>query len=278
MKKLKDILKRKMGFIHYNANSDNYLQIETEFIDFVFETQELAEIVRKIILKNKVDRYWLECIFDSYMLCHPKISFDDGKIEISEFSMPAFWSKELEKEMGLFKSFRELLDHEHENIKNKSADLSEATTERNLRSYYNTENLYNIKKLYADILQEIDLTELRKKEPSLNTSSAIEGFNEAMGILKFSGQEIEISKKGKETDAVLLLKTLLAEKTEEWKHNDEILTDWGYNSEDLKALPKNKIYFASKNINNSVAIKTKIGDFIEFNTYKARINPKYRTT
>jgi len=43
-----------------------------------------------------------------------------------------------------------------------------------------------------------------------------------------------------------------------------------------KELPKNKVYFAGQKINNAVALKTQIEDFIECNTTKARINPKYR--
>jgi uncharacterized protein Smg (DUF494 family) len=60
------------------------------------------------------------------------------------------------------------------------------------------------------------------------------------------------------------------------QENDEILEDWGYNDEDQKDTPKNKVYFAGQKINNSVALKTQIDDFIECNTSKARINPKYR--
>jgi predicted RNA-binding Zn ribbon-like protein len=94
--------------------------------------------------------------------------------------------------------------------------------------------------------------------------------------LKFAGQDIELSKKGKQTDAVLLLKTLLKEQTSDWKHNDEILTDWGYTDADQKKVPKNKVYFAGQKINNAVALKAQIEDFVECNTSKARINPKYR--
>jgi len=103
-----------------------------------------------------------------------------------------------------------------------------------------------------------------------------EGYDEKHNLLRFAGQDIELSKKGKETDAVLLMKTLLKEETSEWKHNDEILTDWGYNDDDQKDVPKNKVYFAGQKINNAIALKTQIDDFIECNTSKARINPKYR--
>lgn len=126
------------------------------------------------------------------------------------------------------------------------------------------------------VLEEDFIKEINEKYKKDNPKNVFEKFDAKRGVLKFAGQEIELSKKGKETDAVLLLKTLLKEKTSEWKHNDEILNDWGYNDEDQKRVPKNKVYFAGQKVNNSVALKTQIEDFVECNTSKARINPKYR--
>jgi hypothetical protein len=103
----------------------------------------------------------------------------------------------------------------------------------------------------------------------------MKGFDDKTGVLKFADQEIALAKKGKETDSVLLMRTLLKESVGEWKFNDEILVDWGYSDELQIELPKNKVYFAGQKINNAIALKTKINDFIECNTTKARINPKY---
>ena len=103
-----------------------------------------------------------------------------------------------------------------------------------------------------------------------------DGYDKKYRLLKFAGKEIELAKKGKETDAVLLMETLIKTKNNEWIHNDEIFSDWGYNDDDQKELPKNKIYFAGLKINQAVAFKTQIKDFIECNTTKARINPKYK--
>lgn len=101
-------------------------------------------------------------------------------------------------------------------------------------------------------------------------------YDKKYRTLKFAKQEIELAKKGKETDAVLLLESLLNTENNEWKHNDEILNQWGYNDDDIKDLPKNKVYFAGKKINDAINLKTKIEDFVECNTSKARINPKYK--
>lgn len=126
------------------------------------------------------------------------------------------------------------------------------------------------------ILDETFIDEINNKYKKDNPKNVLEKFDVKKGVLKFAGKEIELSKKGKETDAVLLLQTLLKEKTTDWKHNDEILADWGYNDDDQKDVPKNKVYFAGQKINNAVALKTQIDDFVECNTSKARINPKYR--
>jgi len=115
------------------------------------------------------------------------------------------------------------------------------------------------------ILEDIFVDEINNQYKKENPKNVIEKFDAKRGVLKFAGQEVELSKKGKETDAVLLLKTLLKEKTNEWKHNDEILADWGYNDEDQKNVPKNKVYFAGQKVNTAVALKTQIDDFLECN-------------
>ncbi len=126
------------------------------------------------------------------------------------------------------------------------------------------------------ILEEGFIREINDSYKKVNPKNIIEKLDVKRGVLKFAGQEIELSKKGKETDAVLLIKTLMKAEGEEWKHNDEILADWGYNDDDQKDVAKNKVYYAGQKINNVVELKTKIDDFIECNTSKARINPKYR--
>ncbi len=274
MKALKEILKRKMNFIHFNATQENYFKLELEFIDFIFETQELTEVVRKVILKNRIDREWLQTIFNSYLVSHPMFIEDDEE-GLERIVLPKFWNDQLEHKLRLLKSFYELINEEKKKIDNNELVLNEKEIEKSVHSQFTTENFYNLKKLYSDIVQELDLAELRKNDPNKKVLNYIENFNEKEGILKFAGQEIVLSKSGKETDAVLLLKTLLKAKSGEWKHNDEILEDWGYGDEDTKDLPKNKIYFAGQKINNAVALKTKINDFIECNTAKARINSKY---
>lgn len=126
------------------------------------------------------------------------------------------------------------------------------------------------------ILNQTFIDEINNKYKKDNPKNVFEKFDAKKGTLKFAGKEIDLAKKGKETDAVLLMKTLLKSKSDEWMHNDEILSDWGYNDDDQKDTPKNKVYFAGQKINNAVALKTQIDDFVECNTTKARINPKYR--
>jgi hypothetical protein len=72
------------------------------------------------------------------------------------------------------------------------------------------------------------------------------------------------------------MKALLKKDDDDWMHNDEIFQVWGFNEKDIKNAAKNKIYFAAQKVNNNVAIKTGIEDFLDFTTTKARINPRYK--
>jgi rRNA processing protein Gar1 len=140
--------------------------------------------------------------------------------------------------------------------------------------YDSSENL----KYYICININIDdsfISEINRRYKKENPENILDGFIKSKGILKFAGEEIGLSLKGKDTDASLLMNTLYKKNTLDWIHNDQIFKDWKFNDADIEKSPKNKIYFAAKNINEKVAMKTKIKDFIEFNTEKARINPRY---
>lgn len=126
------------------------------------------------------------------------------------------------------------------------------------------------------ILEDIFIKEINSQYKKDNPKNVIESFDGAKGLLKFAGEEINLSTKGKDTDASLLMASLLKAEDDAWKHNDEIFTDWGYNEADTLKAPKNKIYFAAQKINTSVAVKTKIENLIEYTTTKARINPRYK--
>lgn len=119
------------------------------------------------------------------------------------------------------------------------------------------------------------ISEINARYKKENPKNVIEDFNKSKGLLKFAGEEITLSLKGKDTDASLLMNTLFKREDTEWVYNDEIFQDWSFNDADIKKSPKNKIYFAAKNINEKVAMKTKIDDLIEFNTEKVRLNPRY---
>jgi len=166
---------------------------------------------------------------------------------------------EKNKERDLFLFVHTMLALEHEKYL-EIEDFSYGTT--GIFDLYDRGFLFKIK--------------LKNSKEDTHGQKLFEGYDKKYHLLKVAGKEIELAKKGRETDSVLLLETLLKAKNAEWKHNDEILADWGNNYEDTVRLPKNKIYFAGKKINNAVALKTQIEDFIECNTSKARINPKYR--
>lgn len=117
--------------------------------------------------------------------------------------------------------------------------------------------------------------EINNRYKKANPKNIITNFDKQKGLLRFAGEEINLSLKGKETDASMLMDTLYRRDDIDWVYNDEIMSDWKFNDADIKKAPKNKVYFAAKKINEKVAMKTKIEDLIEFTTEKARINPRY---
>lgn len=124
-------------------------------------------------------------------------------------------------------------------------------------------------------LEEAFIDEITTRYKKKNPSVIFESFDKETGICKFAGEEIRLSRRGNQTDSVLLLTSLLKSDPTEWKHTDEILPDWGYHEDDLKSMPKNKVYHAALKINQLVALQTQIDDFIDCTTTKVRINPKY---
>ena len=142
-----------------------------------------------------------------------------------------------------------------------------------LRLWCKRDTLRNKHLYFANIVaNDILIDEVTNSFRKENPATTFEGYDEKHNLLKFAGKAIELSKKNKETDAVLLIKTLRKEPERYW-FNDELLEDWGYQPHDETA--KNKAYFAARKINEAVKMKTGIDDFIDHNTSKFRINPKY---
>lgn len=126
------------------------------------------------------------------------------------------------------------------------------------------------------VVTDLLIEEMNKEFRKENPQTVLTNFNNDTGTILFMGKEIEISKNGKETDPLALMRTLSKQKGSGYVYNDEILEDWGYSIEEAKGASKNKIYHAGQKINQLVQIATGIEDFIEITTTKARINPKYR--
>lgn len=142
-----------------------------------------------------------------------------------------------------------------------------------LRLWYDRDNIGNTHTYYANIVVfDSFIDEVNENFRKNNPATVFESYDPKTFLLKFFGKTIELSKKKKETDAVLLMKTLCKEPDRFW-FSDEILTDWGYQPEDERS--KNKAYFAARKINEAVQKQTSIDDFIDHNTSKFRINPKY---
>lgn len=123
----------------------------------------------------------------------------------------------------------------------------------------------------AVVVDRSFIEEIEGNFRSENPKTVFEGFDEKKFVLKFAGKEIRLSKGRKETDAVLLMKTLVKEPGRDW-FEDEILEDWNYEKGDAS---KNKAYHAGRKINQAVRDATRVTDFLDHNTQKFRINGKY---
>jgi hypothetical protein len=131
---------------------------------------------------------------------------------------------------------------------------------------------YRINILPKESFKELIYQDFKKENPKM----VVEWFDEKKWTLSFFWKKISISKSWKETDATLLLQTLIKVDSDDYLHNDEIYEDWEYNEEDVKKASKNKIYFAGQKINKDIQLATWIEDFLDITTTKARINPKYK--
>ena len=75
----------------------------------------------------------------------------------------------------------------------------------------------------------------------------------------------------------MLIRSLIKQKNTDYLHEDEILEEWGYRTpEEQKKTAKNKVYNACLKIQTTMKLEADIDDFLEYNTTKVRINPKYR--
>lgn len=131
---------------------------------------------------------------------------------------------------------------------------------------------------FANILPNESFKELvyddyRKYNPSI----LVLWFDAKTDTLNFWKKKIQFSKGKKETDAVMLIRSLIKQKNTDYLNEDEILEEWGYRTpEEQKKTAKNKVYNACLKIQTTMKLEADIDDFLEHNTSKFRINPKYR--
>lgn len=140
------------------------------------------------------------------------------------------------------------------------------------RDWWAFDTIFHINILPNDSFRSLIYQEFQKENPE----TVIIWYDWKTWTLNFAGKEIIIGKSGKETDARLLLWTLMKASWDEYMHNDEIYDDWGFNEADQKKATKKKIYFAWVGINKVMQLEAWIDDFLEVTTTKVRINPKYR--
>lgn len=122
------------------------------------------------------------------------------------------------------------------------------------------------------ILKQPFIDELNENFREDNPKAYFEKYDSDKKVLKIAGKSISLAKKGKETDSIKLLETLLKDTNKNW-WNDEILEDWGYRTDEDTT--KNKTYHAGKGLNKKIKDVAGIEDFIEHTTTEFKINPRY---
>ena len=122
------------------------------------------------------------------------------------------------------------------------------------------------------ILEQLFIDELNENFREDNPKVYFEKYDSDKKVLKIAGKSISLAKKGKETDSIKLLETLLKDTDKTW-WNDEILEDWGYRTDEDTT--KNKTYHAGKGLNKKIKDVAGIEDFIEHTTTEFKINPRY---
>jgi len=122
------------------------------------------------------------------------------------------------------------------------------------------------------ILKKPFIQEINERFREDNPKVYFEKYDKAKKVLKVAGKNISLAKKGKDTDGIRLLETLLKDKGKTW-WNDEVFEDWGYKIDDEKS--KNKLYHASKSLNKKIKDTVDIEDFIEHTTTEFNINQRY---
>jgi hypothetical protein len=122
------------------------------------------------------------------------------------------------------------------------------------------------------ILKQPFIDELNENFREDNPKAYFEKYDSDKKVLKIAGKSISLAKKGKETDSIKLLETLLKDTDKTW-WNDEILEDWGHRTDEDTT--KNKTYHAGKGLNKKIKDVAGIEDFIEHTTTEFKINPRY---
>lgn len=135
------------------------------------------------------------------------------------------------------------------------------------RTVVNSSNIQaKFEELQTVVSQKLGILETLQQKPSETLD-----FDDSTRILYFAGQPILISPRAA-NDSLTLLSILFSDRSKLW-HNDEVMEKWGL-TEGTKT-EKRKAYHAGKALNDIIAKKTTVQDFLLINTKTISINPKY---
>ena len=152
-------------------------------------------------------------------------------------------------------------------------DIWTESVAENLDRHQNWMDQKSKKYLHVNlILKRPFIDELNESFREENPKVYLDKYDTDKKVLKIAGKSIPLAKKGKDTDSIKLLETLLKNTNETW-HNDQIYADWGIHLDEV--MIKNKTYHAGKALNAKIKKVVGLEDFIEHTTTEFRINPRY---
>lgn len=270
---IKDNLERRFQALVENKKEEYFTVLATDYFEYLDKQPIFKSLIQQLVNENKVSRELIFSIATSLLLRRistlPKDTSYEKLIKNITEDKPvkmitSNMVNKFNKNCGNVGTMNDLVF----DFQNRLEEMNKDDSIKGIRLVENCDRdffLYSINKFHNDLLEILT----RPNPGQILYSSEV-------GVLEFNNLNIPISK-AKNSDPHYLLKTLFKDKHKQW-HADEIANDWSIDSEDYDSRVNyysNKFYQAGRAINEKVAIKTGVEDFLELTKKSININKKY---
>lgn len=229
---------------------DNQRRMKNIYGNYTFSAsyEKLPEIRKKFERQEQIEPWgaWHNLPFAKRMVIEPEVVIDEVKAEVKA---------DPTREWNLLNLLG--VAGEMEKIRHAEEPMSD-----NDIIYFRVKDFRS----YAQRFHSFITTELIKSADS----NAPLNFDVTSSILTFQGKEILIAR-SKNTDPHYLLQTLFADLKKLWNY-DEVATDW---KTDFDKTKWKRFYNAAYKVNQKIAEKTTIKDFLEATKKTVSVNRKY---